>query len=174
MFVHDRYRLCLFIVILICRLYAAHNIKELPVNFATWMGFGIPFTIVLLIIAWIWLQILYLRCAYVPCYPPLISWLCNYSSSNILCLLCFVRPSKMVLMLLFFFSYLQRESPCFPLNVEYLTKELLEYYCIYKIEHYWAYHPIYVDRFKVYGTYKLRLGMANQIIISEFWWITIE
>ena len=26
----------------------------------------------------------------------------------------------------FFFSYLQRESPCFPLNVEYLTKELIE------------------------------------------------
>ncbi|XP_012942314.1 solute carrier family 13 member 5 [Aplysia californica] len=34
-----------------------------PVTFGSWMGFGLPLSIVVVIVCWLWLQIVYLRCS---------------------------------------------------------------------------------------------------------------
>ncbi|XP_041349636.1 solute carrier family 13 member 5-like [Gigantopelta aegis] len=34
-----------------------------PVNFGSWMGFGLPLGFIVLIITWVWLQIFFLRCS---------------------------------------------------------------------------------------------------------------
>ena len=43
------------------RLYAEHGLSS-PVNFATWMGFGLPLSALVLIVCWLWLQVAFLRC----------------------------------------------------------------------------------------------------------------
>ncbi|KAL8619128.1 hypothetical protein ACOMHN_019400 [Nucella lapillus] len=42
-------------------LYLDHNLPS-PVNFATWMGFGILLSLIVLLVCWVWLQIFFLRC----------------------------------------------------------------------------------------------------------------
>ncbi|XP_067670406.1 Na(+)/citrate cotransporter-like [Haliotis asinina] len=42
-------------------LYNARGIES-PVNFASWMAYGFPLSVVVLIVCWCWLNILYLRC----------------------------------------------------------------------------------------------------------------
>ncbi|KAK7471713.1 hypothetical protein BaRGS_00035645 [Batillaria attramentaria] len=43
------------------KLYADYNLSS-PVNFASWIGFGLPLSALVLIVCWIWLQIAFLRC----------------------------------------------------------------------------------------------------------------
>ncbi|KAK6183729.1 hypothetical protein SNE40_002471 [Patella caerulea] len=38
------------------------NNEESPINFASWMSFGFPLSCMLLVVCWVWLQILFLRC----------------------------------------------------------------------------------------------------------------
>jgi sodium-dependent dicarboxylate transporter 2/3/5 len=45
----------------VLRLYARHGEKN-PVNFATWMGVGLPLSALLVMVVWLWLNIVYLRC----------------------------------------------------------------------------------------------------------------
>ncbi|XP_046569935.1 solute carrier family 13 member 5-like [Haliotis rubra] len=42
-------------------LYSSRGIES-PVNFASWMAYGFPLSVVVLIVCWCWLNILYLRC----------------------------------------------------------------------------------------------------------------
>ncbi|XP_046356042.2 solute carrier family 13 member 5-like isoform X3 [Haliotis rufescens] len=42
-------------------LYSSRGIES-PVNFASWMAYGFPLSVVVLIVCWGWLNILYLRC----------------------------------------------------------------------------------------------------------------
>lgn len=42
-------------------LYTSQKL-DTPVNFATWMGFGLLLSFIVLIVCWIWLQICFLRC----------------------------------------------------------------------------------------------------------------
>ncbi|KAK7471714.1 hypothetical protein BaRGS_00035646 [Batillaria attramentaria] len=42
-------------------LYEQHGLTS-PVNFASWMGFGLPLSALMLIVTWCWLQIFFLRC----------------------------------------------------------------------------------------------------------------
>ncbi|XP_052802409.1 solute carrier family 13 member 2-like [Mya arenaria] len=39
-----------------------YGITQSPITFATWMAFGIPLSFTLVIIVWIWLQVMFLRC----------------------------------------------------------------------------------------------------------------
>ncbi|XP_052800974.1 solute carrier family 13 member 2-like [Mya arenaria] len=39
-----------------------YGITQSPITFASWMGFGVPLSFTLVIIVWIWLQIMFLRC----------------------------------------------------------------------------------------------------------------
>ncbi|XP_076473013.1 Na(+)/citrate cotransporter-like [Babylonia areolata] len=41
--------------------YGKHNITS-PVNFASWMGFGLPLSALVVLVCWVWLQIMFLRC----------------------------------------------------------------------------------------------------------------
>ncbi|XP_070204814.1 solute carrier family 13 member 2-like isoform X2 [Littorina saxatilis] len=43
------------------KLYAEHGLSS-PVNFASWIGFGLPLSALVLFVCWIWLQIAFLRC----------------------------------------------------------------------------------------------------------------
>ncbi|KAH9525648.1 hypothetical protein Btru_001953 [Bulinus truncatus] len=43
------------------QLYAKYNIKN-PVSFGSWMAFGIPLSIIILLVCWTWLQVAFLRC----------------------------------------------------------------------------------------------------------------
>ncbi|XP_060600137.1 Na(+)/citrate cotransporter-like isoform X3 [Ruditapes philippinarum] len=42
--------------------YEGYGIKQSPITFASWMGFGVPLSFCLVIIVWIWLQFYFLRC----------------------------------------------------------------------------------------------------------------
>ncbi|WAR01096.1 S13A5-like protein [Mya arenaria] len=41
-----------------------YGITQSPITFATWMAFGIPLSFTLVIIVWIWLQVMFLRCKF--------------------------------------------------------------------------------------------------------------
>lgn len=43
------------------KVYAAHGLTS-PVNFASWMGFGLPLSVLILLLCWGWLQVAFLRC----------------------------------------------------------------------------------------------------------------
>ncbi|KAI8739249.1 solute carrier family 13 member 5 [Biomphalaria glabrata] len=43
------------------QIYAKYHVKN-PVTFGAWMAFGIPLSVVILIVCWCWLQIAFLRC----------------------------------------------------------------------------------------------------------------
>ncbi|ESO83286.1 hypothetical protein LOTGIDRAFT_133716 [Lottia gigantea] len=43
-------------------IYSKNGLKS-PINYATWMAFGLPLAFLVLIVTWVWLQIFFLRCS---------------------------------------------------------------------------------------------------------------